>query len=301
MGNELRIGMVGLDTSHCEMFTELLHDHLHPYHVAGGKIVAAYPGGSPDFELSASRVGGITSTLCDQYGINIVASIEAVAQQSDAILLTTVDGRIHLEQFALLAPFGKPVFIDKPFATSYLDALKLIEIAQIHQVPLMSCSSLRFAEGIVNAIMKSGEDPITGAYCYGPMPLESALPGLFWYGIHSVEMLFTILGHECLSVTAVKNDEFEVITGQWADGRTGVIRGDRTWNKTFGALLHHREHASFVDVQATPKPYYASLLEHILAFFKTGVSPVPLDETLAIMRFLEAANESRLRGGTVRL
>lgn len=63
----------------------------------------------------------------DQYGINIAASIEEVAQQSDAILLTSVDGRIHLEQFALLAPFGKPVFIDKPFETSYRDARKLAD------------------------------------------------------------------------------------------------------------------------------------------------------------------------------
>lgn len=299
MANELRIGMIGLDTSHCEAFTELLHNQQHPYHVTGGRIVAAYPGGSPDFELSASRVGAITSSMKEQYGITLVESIEAVAEQSDGILLTSVDGRVHLEQFALLAPFGKPVFIDKPLATSYQDAKKLVELARTYQVPLMSCSSLRFAEGIVNAVKNSETDPITGAYCYGPMPMEHALPGLFWYGIHSAEMLFAILGKECVRVTAVKNEEYEVITGQWADGRIGVIRGDRTWNKTFGALVHHREQATFVDVQATPKPYYANLLEQILSFFQTGLSPISLEETLMIMRFLEAANESRRSGCTV--
>ena len=56
MPDRMKIGIIGTDTSHSIAFTELLNDPNHRYHVKGGEIVVAYPGGSPDFELSASRV-----------------------------------------------------------------------------------------------------------------------------------------------------------------------------------------------------------------------------------------------------
>jgi hypothetical protein len=97
--NVMKIGVVGLDTSHVIAFAKLLNDHDSPYHVEGGEITVAFPGGSADFELSSSRVEGYTKELNEQYGVQIVRSPQAVAEQVDAILLESVDGRIHLEQF----------------------------------------------------------------------------------------------------------------------------------------------------------------------------------------------------------
>ncbi|WP_202916168.1 hypothetical protein [Paenibacillus mesophilus] len=95
-----------MDTSHVSAFTQLLNDSTHTYHVSGGKVVVAYPGGSPDFELSISRVQGYTDKLRDEHGGQIVDSVEAVTELSDAILLESVDGRVHLERrgLALLPP-----------------------------------------------------------------------------------------------------------------------------------------------------------------------------------------------------
>ena len=47
-----RIGMIGLDTSHVTAFTRFIND---PAKNFGCKVVAGYPGGSPDVEASASR------------------------------------------------------------------------------------------------------------------------------------------------------------------------------------------------------------------------------------------------------
>lgn len=96
---ELKVGIIGLDTSHVVAFTGLLNDKNHEYHIPGGKVLVAYPGGSPDFELSIGRVKGFTEELQTKYGVEIVDSVEAVAEASDAILLESVDGRVHLEQF----------------------------------------------------------------------------------------------------------------------------------------------------------------------------------------------------------
>jgi predicted dehydrogenase len=299
--HEIRIGIIGLDTSHVTAFTKLLNDPSDPHHVSGGRIVVAFPGGSSDFELSFSRVEGYSRQLSEQFGVAIVDTLEAVAEQSDAILLESVDGRVHLDQFKKVAPYSKPVFIDKPFALNSADAHTMLDLASKHNVPLMSCSALRFAEALTTALNQTEQGDIFGADCYGPMPLQPTQPGLFWYGIHTVEMLFTILGKGCVHVTATSNDDQDVAVGVWEDGRIGIVRGNRKGNNSFGALVHREKGTQFVDVNASAKPYYASLLEHIMAMFTTAKPPVDLQETWQIIRFIEAVNESRLTGKTVML
>lgn len=292
----LRIGLIGLDTSHTVAYAELLHNESHAYHVPGGRIVAAYPGGSADFELSRSRVQGFTEELRDIYSVQIVDSLHDAVKDCDAVLLTSVDGRVHLEQFQEIAIYGKPVFIDKPFAVSYMHARQIADLAKRSGSPCMSSSSLRYAEELTNALREQADGDIIGIDVYGPMALESTQPGLFWYGIHTVEMLFAVLGKECLRVSAVTNKDHDVIVGEWADGKIGTVRGNRRGNGKFGGVLHREKGSRFIDVQANPKPYYASLLERIMPFFQSRQPDIDIEETLAVVRFIEAANKSRQTG-----
>jgi predicted dehydrogenase len=298
---ELRIAIVGLDTSHVVHFTKMLNDPGHPYPVAGGKITIAYPGGSPDFELSHSRVGQYTTQLRDELGVAIVDSPGAAAEACDAILLESVDGRVHLEQFKAIAASGKPVFVDKPLTVSAAEAQEIADIAEANRIPVMSSSALRYAEGMKAALAQEALGDIIGADTFGPMALQPTQPGYFWYGIHSIEMLFALLGRGCTEVSVKANADHDVMTAVWKDGRIGTVRGNRQGNNKFGAVLHRTKGSSFVDVYANPKPYYASLLEEIIAFFQTGNAGVSIEETVEIIRFIEAANESRSTGKTIRL
>ncbi|MBE1444620.1 Gfo/Idh/MocA family protein [Paenibacillus sp. OAS669] len=297
----LNIGMIGLDTSHAPAFAELLNDPKHPYHIPGAQVTVAYPGGSPDFELSYSRVEGFTAKLRDSLGVEIVGTIEEVADRCDAILLLSVDGRVHLEQFKKAASYGKPVFIDKPFAVSSADAEAMARIVEERGIPLMSCSSVRYAQGLSEAIADKEKGRIIGVDCYGPMELQPTQPGLFWYGIHTVDMLYAAMGRGCKEVTAFTNEDYDEVVGVWEDGRIGTIRGNRKGNRTFGALVHREQASRFVDVYAHPKPYYASMLEAVLEMFRTGSAPIDMKETLEVIRFIEAANESRRTGSAVQL
>jgi len=289
----LQIGIIGLDTSHAVVFTDLLNSSTHPHHVPGGKVVVAFPGGSPDFELSRSRVRGFTEKLRDQFGVRMLDSPEAVAEECDALLLESVDGRAHPEQFRRIARFGKPVFVDKPFAVSSAEARRMIALAKKSKVPLMSCSALRYAEGLAQALSDESKGAVIGADFYGPMALETTQPGLFWYGIHMVEMLFATLGRGCQHVTATTNRDHDLIVGVWSDGRIGTVRGNRKGNGVFGGVIHREKGSQHVDVYANPKPYYASLLEQIMKMFETGKPPLDATETLEIVRLIEAANASR--------
>jgi predicted dehydrogenase len=293
MPDKIKIAILGLDTSHVEAFAKLLHNPDDPYHVPGGRIVAAFPGGSPDFALSRDRVDGFTAKLRDQFGVTIFDSPEKAAEGADAILLESVDGRIHRAQFESIAHLGKPVFIDKPFAVSSADAAAIAGLAREARVPLMSCSSLRFAEGLQVALADQSNGDLIGADFFGPMAIEPTQPGFFWYGIHAAEMLLATLGGGVASIQVASNADHDFLTAVWNDGRIGTIRGNRKGNGRFGGVIHREKASSFIDVYAHPKPYYASLLEVILPFFQTGVSPVPIEETLEIVGLLESANRLR--------
>jgi len=298
----IKIGMIGLDTSHAPEFAALLNDPSHPGHVPGGEITVAYPGEpSADLAISYGRVGQFTDELKHRFGVPIVDSAEAVAEQSDAVLLLSVDGRVHLEQFKKIAPSGKPVFIDKPFAVSSKDAAEMFAIAARYQVPLMSCSSLRYVEELEAELLRGRDEAVLGADCYGPIEFEPPLPGYYWYGIHTVEMLYRIMGRGCVSVTVASNEAYDSIVGVWQDGRIGTVRGNRRGNWQYGALIHRTAATRFVDVCLEDKPFYAGLLNKIIHMFQTGKPDIERDETLEIIRFLECANESRLSGTTVKL
>lgn len=295
---ELRLGMVGLDTSHCIAFSDLLNLPDNPHHVPGGTIAVAYPGGSQEFSLSRDRVHNITAQLQEKHQLKIVDSIEAVAAESDAIFLESVDGRQHLAQFKQLAPFKKPVFIDKPLTTSVEEARALWDLAHEYGVPVFSCSSIRYAVGIADL---GADMTVRGCEAFGPMAVLPDFPGLFWYGIHSAEVLFAKMGCGCQQVRVMKTDTADVVVGTWADGRIGTLYGYRIPKQgTFGATVFTTGGLFHGTAKTTP-PYYAALLPHVIEFFNTGVSPIPEEETMEIIAFLAAANRSRETGEAVQL
>jgi predicted dehydrogenase len=296
---DLNIGMVGLDTSHASVFTRLLNDSGGEQHVRGGKVIKAFPGGSPDFELSISRIDRITEEV-RSHGVEIVDTLEETGEGTDAVLLESVDGGTHLEQLRRLIVYRKPIFIDKPFSLSSSDAEKMAALASTHSTPIMSSSALRFSEGLRRVLSRQDKGAIIGADCFGPMDMI-AEQGYFWYGVHAIEMLFAILGEGAEAVTTHCDDDHDCIVGRWKDGRFGTVRGNRSGSQQFGALVHFEKGTEYVNVAADSKPFYASLLEEVIGFFHDGVPKVKLSETLEIIRFIEAAGVSRVSGERVDL
>ena len=125
----MRIGMIGLDTSHAPAFAGLFNGENATGNLAKMKVVAAYPGGSPDIPSSRDQIEGFTQKL-RELDVAIVDSIDELVQQVDAVLLESVDGRTHLEQVYPVFRAGKPVFIDKPLAGDLADALAIDLLAK---------------------------------------------------------------------------------------------------------------------------------------------------------------------------
>jgi hypothetical protein len=287
----LRAGMIGLDTSHVPAFAKLFNDPKATGELAGIHLVAGYPGGT-DMPASHDRVGKFTEQLRGM-GIEIVPTIPALLEKVDVVLLESVDGRIHLQEATPVIKAGKPLFIDKPAAGSLADVIAIFELARKHHVPCFSSSSLRFSGSVQELRTNAALGQIVGAITWGPCSYQEGTPDMFFYGIHGVEALFTLMGSGCETVTRVQATDADVLTGVWSDGRVGTYRGLRRQKEDFGAVAFGTK----AIVTASRSDGYEELCQEIAKFFKTRQPPVTAQETIEIFTFMEAADESKRQSG----
>jgi hypothetical protein len=283
-----RVGIIGLDTSHSIAFTKALNAESPSADYKGYKVVAAYPYGSKTIASSADRIPGYIDQV-KAMGVSITGSIRELLQQVDVVLLETNDGRLHLEQALEVFKAGKRVFIDKPIAASLDDAVAIFEASKKYNIPVFSASSLRY----INGAQDLDKSKVIGADAYSPCTYEPSHPDLFWYGIHGVETLFTVMGTGCKEVTRIHTPDTDVVVGTWEGGRIGTFRGTRSGKSGYGGVVY----TETGNVSLGPYGGYDPLLLEIINYFETGKVPISPEETLEIFAFMTAADESKAQGG----
>ncbi len=287
---DLRIGIIGTDTSHVIAFAKVLNDPTNKSHIPGAKIVAAYKGGSKDVESSYTRVDKYAEELNKTLQVEIVSDIPTLCSKVDAILLESVDGRTHLAQARQVIAAGKPLFIDKPLASTLEDAREIAKLAKAANVKWFSTSSLRYS----NAVTDVKKEGIKAVITWGPGPHEEHhYLDLSWYGIHPVEMLFAIMGRGCEEVTRTSGKDSDSTTCRWSDGRVGTVNTLRPYGD-YGAIAMKEKNSQQSSKVTTD---YVPMLREIIKFFQTGVVPVPNEDTLEIFAFMDAAQRSKEAGG----
>lgn len=290
---QIKVGIIGLDTSHAIAFTKELNGNDKKEQYKDFRIVAAYPYGSKTIKSSYDRIPGYIEQV-KEMGVEVVSSIAELLDKVDCVMLETNDGNLHLEQAYEVFKAGKPMFIDKPLGATLAQAIAIYQLSKEYKVPIFSSSAVRFTPQ--NQKLRNGElGKILGADTYSPATRELTHPDFGWYGIHGIEGLFTILGTGCVSVNRMSAEGTDVVVGLWNDGRIGTFRGRRTGKHVYGGTV-------FTDNGAAPAggfEGYGVLLDEIVKFFKTGIPPVTEEETLEIFTFMEASNESKRKGGKI--
>jgi predicted dehydrogenase len=290
LGADLRLGIIGTDTSHVIAFAKVLNDPTNKNHIPGAKIVAAYKGGSKDVESSYTRVDKYAEELSKTWQVEIVNDIPTLCSKVDAILLESVDGRTHLAQARQVIAAGKPLFIDKPLASTLEDAREIARLAKAANVKWFSTSSLRYS----NAVTDMKTEGARAVTTWGPGPYEEHhYLDFSWYGIHPVEMLFAIMGRGCEEVTRTSGANADTTTCRWKDGRIGTVNTLRPYGD-YGAIVL-KDKASQQSQKVTTD--YVPMLREIIKFFQTGVVPVANEDTLEIFAFMDAAQRSKEAGG----
>lgn len=289
---QTKIGIIGLDTSHSIAFTKLLNDKTSGDHfVKEFEVVAAYPYGTKNIESATSRIPKYIDEI-QQYGVIITGSIAELLEMVDCVFLETNDGNLHLEQAVEVFKSGKRIYIDKPLGATLGQAIAIYDVAEKYGSKFFSSSAVRFTAQ--NVKLRNGDyGAIIGADVYSPHSVEPTHPDFGYYGIHGVEELFSIMGTGCKSVSRTHNDAGDVVVGLWDGDRIGTFRAIVKGPYIFGGT-------AFTASKAIPTGGYSGykvLLDQILTFFETGVSPISKEETLELFTFMKASNMSVKAGG----
>ena len=301
----IRVGIIGLDTSHATAFTKHLNDPSAA--VEGGegiRVVAAVVQGSKSIPSSVARQAEYTEAV-RKLGVEIVPDVAALLPKVDAVLLETNDGREHLWQAEACFRAGKRVFIDKPLAHDLKDSKAIVDLAKKYNATFFTSSAIRYVKSI--RYVKEKGLRVRGMDCWTCFNYEPSHEKWYWYGVHCVDPLFAAMGRGCEEVASFSGADGEIAVGRWKDGRFGVARGLSTAKKgaPYGGVIF-TENAKvgpngekLVDGQIDMGTYegYAEELKLILRYFKDGVVPVDPEESLEVMAFMTAARMSAARGG----
>ncbi len=290
--NALKLGIVGL-SPHSAAFSTFLNDANKKEDLAGCHIEALYhPPGNPDVEFTDEQLLNYKTTVV-KAGVRMVSSMEALLELVDGILIETNDGRPHMEQVLPALKAGKPVFVDKPVAEDLRGVVDIYQAASSYKTPIFSSSSLRYGS-LPQEINTTKKNKVLGANTYSPAPLEPGHTDLYWYGIHGVEMLYTVMGTGCRELWYTGDPKIgDVVTGRWNNDRIGVFRGQRKGRSGYGGTAFLNDET--LDLGGFDG--YRPLVVQIAQFFRTNTPPVSPQETLEIYAFMTAAHHSKLKGG----
>ena len=119
-------------------------------------------------------------------------------------------------------------------------------------------------------------------------------PGFFHYGVHAVEIMYSLMGTGCRRVRCVRTEGVDVAVGEWGDGRVGTVRAIRNGAKQIGFTCVTEKQ---VITTKTSAYGYREVLKQIVQMFETKKSPMSGAELIEPVAFQEAALISMDRGG----
>lgn len=284
----IRLGMLDFDTSHVVEFARRFN-HVgvaQDQWVDGARVEVACPGES---RIMPERIPNYIKEI-QKLGIPLVERPEQMIGKVDGMLIESQEGTVHWDRARPFLEAGLPCFVDKPFTCSVDHARKLIDLAQKKKVALFSSSSLRYAPELVQLAGDPKLGKILGAVSYGPASLHERNPGLYHYGIHAVEILYTLMGPGCDRVSCYHERDADVVTGHWRDGRLASVRGIRSGKSDYGCVVFAEQGVKSLTIPT--RFIYRELAKKIVEMFQTGTSPVPAQTMLEIVAFIEAAFKS---------
>ncbi|MEM9296336.1 MAG: Gfo/Idh/MocA family oxidoreductase [Planctomycetota bacterium] len=286
----VRLAAVGVDSSHLPEFTRRINA-LHDAGQTPCRVTAFWTDGRHD--MPTDQVDQWVADARD-LGAEPCDSIDAMLDAADGVLVLSVAGSKHLAHALPSLRRGLPTYIDKPLANTVQDAQAIFEAAARGGARCYSASSLRFVEEI-GRLDREALGELVAVDAYGPGEMHDLMPGVLFYGVHTVEMVDAIWGPGVDAVACERTDDRDLMRLRYADGRLATLRLERAGGYRFGATVHGRGGSeSFVVDFAT---VYDRLVAAMTGFFEGKDAPVRLDHTLENVRVMLAANRSMGRGG----
>jgi len=292
MPKEIRVALIGLDTSHTIEFARRMQapDCSLEQRVAGMKAVTCLR-----FETPFQNKEGLDKRQAqlEEWGVRVTTDFNEAVAHCDAIMLEINDPAYHLEYFTKCADLGKPIFVDKPLADTLENGQKIIQLARAKNVRMFSSSSLRFVPQLIEAVRAIPEPNYVTVY--GPLGKAPSGSSIVWYGVHAFEMLERAMGRGALAVTTRPDSAGAVAIVDYPNGNRGVVElNEGSWS--YGGCLRTKDKA--VPFTVNMGRAYSDQLELVAKFFRGDDPPVEAEDTLEVMALLDAAERSAQTGQT---
>ncbi|HEY3504272.1 MAG TPA: Gfo/Idh/MocA family oxidoreductase [Actinocatenispora sp.] len=271
----MRVGIVGTEISHVEHVIEYLNVARRQ---GDGARVVALSGGAGERNRELAAAGGI-DLLVDEPA-DLLGHV-------DAVIVSDRDARLHRAHALPFLSAGLPVLVDKPFATTVDDAEAMIAVARAHGAPITSYSTLRYgpdAQALRDAV--AGLGPIQAVVATGPADETSEYGGIHFYGIHPVDVAFSLVPGPVGPVRMERAADTVVATARVGDAHV-TVNLVRPANDVvpFHALAIGR--TGLVARTLTPGPHYVwPGLDEFFRMIATGRPPIDPEDLLRPVRFL---------------
>jgi predicted dehydrogenase len=287
---ELRIGAIGVDSSHLLEFSRRMAD-LFATGATRCRVTAFYDDGNHHLpEADVKNWKEKTLSL----GAAQASSIDSLLDQVDGVMVLAVSGNSHYELALPSLRRGMPTYIDKPLTCNLEQARSLVSLARKTGAGCYSASSLRFATEIPRLDRKKlGQ--LHAIDAYGPGELNPDMEGLFFYGVHTIEMVDAIWGPGVARVRCETSADRDLVDLQYKDGRHAHLRLERKGAYEFGATLHGSKGVESFKVDFAE--VYNNLIRGMTRFFETGIAPVAINDILENVAVMSAGNLSMAGGG----
>lgn len=182
------IGIIGAENSHTVAIAKTINiDKL----VSGFSVTHVW-GETPGDAKDAQERGLIP---------NIVQDPEDLIGQVDAAIVDHRHPKYHLPAVRPLLETGVPLFVDKPFCYRLDEGKEFLARARELDVPVCSFSVLpkqaSFAQ-LQEDVRELGR--IISVVSTGPCDIDSEYGGVFFYGIHQVDMVVRLLDQDITHV-----------------------------------------------------------------------------------------------------
>ena len=284
--NPVKVAIIGLDTSHSVALPKLMQDPEVKDQVKELRAVSCLRFSTP---FQSEKGLDERQAYLESIGVKVTTDFDEAVADCDAVMLEINDPAYHLEYFEKCAALGKPVFLDKPFADTLENTIKILNIAKEKNVRFFTASSLRFDIDIVEGLQKVNLPK--SAMVWGPVGRAAAGSSIVWYGVHAFEILNRVMGPGAVTVSGTADLNGYVFHVIYGDGRRGIVELSRnSWS--YGTACRDAEgKASLIQVTGRI-PFYKMLLMEIVKFFTTGEQPVAMTDSIEIMAMLSAADES---------
>ena len=283
----LRLGIVGSDNSHAEAFSKIANGLQPEFQIPGVRVTHIW-GTDPARTQEVAEGGKIE---------HIAAKREDLIGQVDGVICVHRHGGLHLEDALPFLKAGIPAFVDKPLATSVADATALLDAAEAAKVGFTSFSTLRYAQGTVqflDGLRANAGELVTGSST-GPADPGSEYGGLFFYGIHALELMHATWGYGIERVRATQHRGIVSAACAFATGPLVTLQLLNNGGKGLGVggfHLHTVGKQSIDKYSVDSGSSYYDGMQVFVKAMRTGEWPLTRAQLLEPVKVLAAIEES---------